>query len=625
MTSSPYRLTIDETRLLTEIPRLFQSLEEALVEVLQNSCRSHATRIGFSYSTREARLVVYDDGPGVVDPASVLTAGRSDWDASVVDPAGLGLFALMGLSDQLTLTSYPLDGAPWTATLTRDHWTGTPVDVRWLPPRAGFHGFRIEAQLTAEAVPSQSFQSLVEQARHFYPITVTYRDEDTEAPAVEIPTRAHPAISVPTRVGPLGITPPPLPTFSFGTAYHILGIVWEHRLLSAHNAYQDLRAVLETLPDGPLVLKALPRHLVWFADPAALHPRLPDRREPIQDRTYHSAIRTLAEDLVATFDAEGHRAHLQRLERPALIGDTSLPGAVAFSQTALAAERWPQLFHQEDPEIILPLAGYTACSWDDLGAIQVYEVGTFDQPETEVHVPVTKIWALNPIRVTDATVAELLCRHGHWAAHDPHGDDLHLTITGLETAPADTPNAPPVPIARAHAIHLCRADGSVVTTLPEVLLDADSSLTNPVDAEDEYGPCLIFTGSPDVIRDRLRSPAVVGAATTILYEDGSLYDYLDENRELDADLLSDDLIRGFNHTWDPEAYTHAEQDAARRTAHHDLVSLVSLVTELQSRLTALPEAAGPHRAAIAALGHALDAILPEVRTVADLISPPATA
>jgi hypothetical protein len=303
MTPPTYRLTIDEARLLTEIPRLFQSLEEALVEVLQNSYRSHATRIGFSYSSREARLVVDDDGPGVTDPAAVLTAGRSDWDASVVDPAGLGLFALMGLSDQLTLTSYPLDGAPWTATLTRDHWTGTPVDVRWLPPRAGFHGFRVEAQLTAEAVPPRPFQSLVEEARHFYPITVTYHDRDTDAPAVEIPAPALPTISVPTRVGSLGIQTPPFPRFDFGAAYNTLGIVWEHRLLSAHNAYQDLRAVLATLPDGTLVLKALPRHLVWFADPVALHPRLPDRREPIQDRTYHAAIRALAEDLVAPFDS----------------------------------------------------------------------------------------------------------------------------------------------------------------------------------------------------------------------------------------------------------------------------------------------------------------------------------
>jgi hypothetical protein len=237
-------------------------------------------------------------------------------------------------------------------------------------------------------------------------------------------------------------------------------------------------------------------------------------------------------------------------------------------------------------------------------------------------VPVNKIWALNPIRVADATVAELLCRQGQWAAQDPHGNNLHVTITGLETVPADMPDAPPVPILRAHAIHVCRADGSIVATLPEVLLDADSSLTNPVPEDDEYANCLIFTGSPAAIRERLRSPAVVGAATTILYEDGTLYDYLDENRELDADLLSDDLIRAFNQTWDPEAYDHAEQDAARRTTHHDLVRLVSLVTELQPRLTALP--AEDLRNPITAFNQALDALLPAAHTVADLLSSPTT-
>lgn len=621
MTTPTYRLTIDEARLLTEIPRLFQSLEEALIEVLQNSYRSQATRISFSYSAREGRLIVDDDGPGVADPASVLTAGRSDWDASVVDPAGLGLFALIGLSEHLTLTSYPLDGSPWTTTLTRAHWTGAPVDVQWLPPRGDVQGFRIEAQLTAESVPSQPFQALVERARHFYPITVTYHELDTDDPVVEIPALARPTVSVPTRVGPIGIMHPQFPAFA--SAYNSLGIVWEHRLLSAHNAYQDLRAVLHTLPDGPLVLKALPRHLVWFADPAALHPRLPDRREPIQNRTYHTAIRRLAEDLVAAFDADGHRAHLQSLERPPLIRDnTAHRDAVPFDQTALATERWPMLFTQEDPEVILPLAGYISCSWNDLGGLQVYEVGTFEQPETEANVPVKKIWALAPIRVADASVAELLCRQGQWAAYDPNGDDLHLVITGMELAP-DSPHGSPVSLARADSIQLVRTDGSLVTTFPDLLLDPDCRVIDA--AHEEYANLLIFTGTPGAIRQRLGAADVVGAAALILYEDGALYDYLDEDRGLDADLLADDLIRGFNHTWDPEAYDRAEQDAARRTTHHDLVKLVTLVTDLQPRLAALPEAADPHLAALVALDHALEALLPWARTVADLLSPPASS
>jgi hypothetical protein len=621
MTTPTYRLGIDEARLLTEIPRLFQSTTEAVTEGLQNCYRAGASVVTVSYSQSAHRLILRDNGPGVADPDSVLLAGRSNWGPEVVDPAGLGLFALLGLSERITLTSRLSTRDGWSTTLTRDHWTGTPVSVETLPDlvldaELAPHGFTVDAILNAEATPRRPFRQLLQEARHRYPIRVLFVDLDhPETGPVEVPAPPDPTLAIDTRVGRLAVRPD-APRHS---AYYSLEIVWEHRVLSAHNAYHDLRNALHDLPDGDLVLKALPEQLIWFATPSAIHPRLPDRREPIEDHTYGTAIRQLAEDVVAAFDAETQRTHCRTLERPPVIRGSQSPDLAAplLEHTALATVALAPFFRSGQPDVLLPLAGYRRCTWDDFAHIHVYEVGTIDSPETELDLPRFVLWVRDPLRVTNETMANLLCSIGQWAIADPDGEAVTLDVEGLALASMG-PSDPPVGLARARAITAQRDDGTIVATFDHLLLGSNSDPVNPL--LEDSGATLLFAGSAADGRRHLQdNPAVVGAAAAFLYAEGELWRYQDDDGDLEGDRLIHDLLQMYNRTWDPALYSRQEEDTARRAKRQSVSRLVEFIEQIQIDLSDMSATPPAIQDAAVALSTALEAALPHARTLADLL------
>ena len=86
---------------INRVGRLFNnSLPDALGELLQNARRAGATKVEIELRRDDhVVLSIADDGIGIIDPASVITLGRSDWDSSIAtreDPAGMGMFSLAG-------------------------------------------------------------------------------------------------------------------------------------------------------------------------------------------------------------------------------------------------------------------------------------------------------------------------------------------------------------------------------------------------------------------------------------------------------------------------------------------------------------------------------------------------
>ena len=180
------QLTIDQTRLLTHLPQFFQSLSSAVSEVLQNSTRAGAAAVDITLTRPSPddawQLTIIDNGPGVVDPADLFTAARTGWDETqVIEPAGLGFFALLGLSRRLTVTSRLPDGSGWTTTVNEDVFTGTDFPLTPLPVVAEPSGLRLSAVLKPEADVrpiQQADPTDLRSWRHAFPPTVTLHRPD---------------------------------------------------------------------------------------------------------------------------------------------------------------------------------------------------------------------------------------------------------------------------------------------------------------------------------------------------------------------------------------------------------------------------------------------------------------
>ena len=103
-------LKVDAAKVVANTPQMFVSFREACTEAVQNAYRAGAGQIAFRIDKDAAVVEIRDDGPGIKDPDSLLTIGRSDWERDVVEPAGMGFMALAGLSDEIMVESRTADG-----------------------------------------------------------------------------------------------------------------------------------------------------------------------------------------------------------------------------------------------------------------------------------------------------------------------------------------------------------------------------------------------------------------------------------------------------------------------------------------------------------------------------------
>lgn len=159
---------------INRVGRLFNnSLPDALGELLQNARRAGATNVEIELRRDDhVVLSIADDGIGIIDPASVITLGRSDWDSSIAtreDPAGMGMFSLAGHA--VTIVSRHADHANgWTVHIPADAWDGS-CD---LPLEAADRSIGTTIEIRLPIAWDDHVDRLVSAAALHYPLPVHF-------------------------------------------------------------------------------------------------------------------------------------------------------------------------------------------------------------------------------------------------------------------------------------------------------------------------------------------------------------------------------------------------------------------------------------------------------------------
>ena len=183
---------------------------EILAELLQNSRRAGATRVGISVAAPVARqgeiaagtgetpltVTVSDDGAGIADPAVLLSFGENGWDDALVrreDAAGFGFASLARRNCAVSSRPHSPNGEilpGWRVALSPGHFLGEVHAEVLADEEAPYpRGTAISFQAT-EAIAA--VRNAAENAARHHPLPVVFEDrtEDDTAGPEELPRRA---------------------------------------------------------------------------------------------------------------------------------------------------------------------------------------------------------------------------------------------------------------------------------------------------------------------------------------------------------------------------------------------------------------------------------------------------
>jgi len=455
-------LKVDAHRLLKEIPAFFQSFQESLTEVVQNAYRAGARHIAIRLDHDAKVLTVKDDGPGAANPETLFTAGATGWTNTLVDPAGLGLFALLGLSQEVVVESCTAEGAHWRATLTAACFAGAPITCETLPATAE-SGLRITAHLKEEVgtdvwVRDARLQRVAAFRQH-YPIEVELIEIRDGKPSIY--NLARPQLGdvwVETPVGRLYLTYR-APRSELNDRPRVT-LIMEHREMAAHNAWDALAEALEQLPQGHTVTVALSGDFTLIVDPATgLRPKLPDRREPIQDAAYKATMARLAQSLYDLFDPPARLREIEALSLPDAMRARKVPREAIEQAVQLAP-----VFERRADNILM--LGYRVVTWDSIDNWHFRDYGY----ESEIEIGSEIAFARQPLLVQDASLICALCDEDIYAQHDAAGEQVRVRIV----TPRLTANN--IPFGVCERIEVLGADGRLIASPSRLCLTSDTEM-----------------------------------------------------------------------------------------------------------------------------------------------------
>lgn len=163
---------------IAKVTRLFNNTAfDVICELFQNARRAGALAVAVTLVTTAdaSYLTITDDGHGIVDPASIVTLGRSGWSDETrraEDPAGMGVFSLAG-QDVIIRSWSKVDRQGWLAHIPASAWeTSRPIAISTDPIDRG-------TSITVR-VPQQWLKNLaadIERAAKHYPVPVTLDGE----------------------------------------------------------------------------------------------------------------------------------------------------------------------------------------------------------------------------------------------------------------------------------------------------------------------------------------------------------------------------------------------------------------------------------------------------------------
>lgn len=419
------RLGVDAQRLLQEFPSFFTGWSEAMTELVQNAFRAGASRIEFASDVRDRSLLVRDNGPGVPDPEVLITAGSTGWSGSVIEPAGLGFFALLGCSERLRIESRLGNREGWALEISNSAWHGGEIACQVLPAN-GNQGLTIKAVARQSAVARRTGLSGLypgDGFRHYFPLEVRWTNTDASGIMTvhDLPVPEWPTVYLDSPPGRLFRA-------ERNPGYLAVKPIWEYRLLNT-DCRVDLTRALYELPQGDLVVKALGgAEYLWVTAPCSgIRPKLPDRRELIENEAYFRAVGLLARALYDAFNIEGMRRRATTLGlKPILRQDD-------YERPGLGSSVWADgvaqpIFGTVKNRLFLEAAGYVRTGYTDLSSWgHEYE----DDTKWPVHDRMD-IYAREPLQLTDSALANALTQSGVPAVCKEDGISATVKTSGLK-------------------------------------------------------------------------------------------------------------------------------------------------------------------------------------------------
>lgn len=321
------KLDVDKERFLRLVSNFFQSPQEAITELIQNAYRSNAKEISFLYDPTWNRLVVKDDGDGATDPSVLFTAAKSGWGEGVVNPAGFGLFAMMGLATHTIIESHPRNGRSWKATVNAEAWNGGDIVVEEIERNGNEVGMTFTFTLKPKVNLGVRRLYDVEPLRHYYPIVVKWKNENDGgvfARDLEGVSENGEYVSYPPQLPKVSLKTPAGTLYYNGSrAFGTPGVrvIWEHRLLTNTDMSSHIMEYLKEM--DPVLAEFFNRNAyIFVADESkGLSPKLPDRREAIVDDAYHSTAFAVAGALWEVYRDSRIREQIRNLDLPNVVDE----------------------------------------------------------------------------------------------------------------------------------------------------------------------------------------------------------------------------------------------------------------------------------------------------------------
>lgn len=585
-------LDVNASQLLAHLPQFFRSLESALSEQLQNAARAGASGLTITLTRTPAddawMLTLADNGPGVTDPRDLFVAGQSGWDnPAITDPAGMGFFALLGLSQSCTITSRLADGSGWTATLTADVFAGAAFEIQPLATSSAIpSGLTIVSVLKPEAhvdalLSPEDWSTNPPRWRHAYPLTmILHRPRRDYRNFSQMPSVTE---VIPSRLEALETQGIALST-SAGTLYGShstlfsrgFTVVWEHHLIEAHR--EDLIHTLSVRhgDSGQAIADALPSTLAWIL-PAhtAIRPQLPERSAIIANAAWYDALNDLADALMEAFALDSVRQAMAAMtpSLPAVVANAphfqhaptrALPHTADLVASLRQAVPVHPFFTPRQAQW-MRWAGYRSIRLPD--PFDTSGDWRHDSDSAGYEGAQQTLWMRGVPVTRHQAVADALNWHGFWTLC---GDPTPGTPI-LEVVPQDLTWAPDavddwLVIGRATRLAVFQ-DGHDVGSIAWL---ASSDATDYLHEE----ACLILA---DTATDIGYTPnRDLPIPYLLAHNNGGSVDFWDYvfDEELDLSNLEDAIVRTAQRTWDAPAFAqrlHRERAATQRAQWETLV------------------------------------------------------
>ncbi len=546
-------LNIHAPRLLTELPHFFRSLQSALAEMLQNSTRSGATHVDLTLDAESRTLRIQDNGPGVHHPENLWTAAQSGWDdPTITDPAGLGFFALLGLSQSLQILSRQADGTGWTTTIPATAFHGEAFAVETLPPDPTQpSGLTLTAALQPEAdldAVQNDLQRLrqwekIPSWRHAFPLEVTWHDAEGD---VAIPMQWDQTTTTAVLPTPIGDLTAYKHDRHPGTRSSFI-VQWEFHCIPAPREAlsQQIRALAGAHADA--ILASLPHYFRWTVAPGSdVRPQLPERSAMITNTPWTQAMKTLAQSIIAAFAVPDRiRESQDALAQAPDVFQQETRGLHLPTAQKILAPCTPQWaasgspFFEVPPPYRFQWAGYHRVSVPEPFSTNGYWDDDGDGRERENIV----LWMRHVPESTDSVVVDLCNMQGYWTL--PATDDAPAQIRSLAYGPIER-------LDRLFDAWL------YVGRTPEIRVltnDAPCGTLNfGVQVSDDTPPTFIFTQpDPEVLPLTSATQELPYAYLIDEFDsDNTWWDYRVENDDIDFSPLTHQILRAIEDAWAPQ-------------------------------------------------------------------------